>query len=116
VDVPIKDCAAQDIHVWDTADYIVPAQESNAFFIVSNSLKTSGQEQRGEGWDEDPDARRSGSQRVWNCTTDDDCPRFESSRNGALTGACNATLGVSGGGGGGCDRIGRLCFENAKKK
>ena len=94
VDTPVANCTGGDIHVWDTADYVVPSQESNAFFVVSNSLKTPGQSQRAEGWDEDPEARTTGSQRVWPCTSDADCPRFEASRNGALTGECNTTLQV----------------------
>lgn len=92
--VPVGSCPDDEIHVWDTADYVVPAQESNAFFIVTNSVVTRNQTQRAGGWDEDTEASTIGSQRVWNCTQAADCPRFEASRNGALTGECNTTINV----------------------
>lgn len=89
---PIESCPPDDVVVWDTADYVVPSQESNAFFIVSNVLETPGQTQAAAGWDEDPEAATVGSQKVWECKNDTDCrPIFAPSRNGALTGECNTT-------------------------
>ncbi|EDQ92249.1 uncharacterized protein MONBRDRAFT_31366 [Monosiga brevicollis MX1] len=87
----MNDCVPGDLRVWDTPDYIKPAQENDAFFVVSNSIQTSKQTQRAEGWDEDPAAPVTGSASAFNCTSDADCPRFATSRNGALTGECNTT-------------------------
>eukprot|EP00730_Choanoeca_flexa_P002508 TRINITY_DN11075_c0_g1_i4.p2 TRINITY_DN11075_c0_g1~~TRINITY_DN11075_c0_g1_i4.p2 ORF type:complete len:445 (+),score=92.90 TRINITY_DN11075_c0_g1_i4:2855-4189(+) len=88
----INNCSKEDIRVWDTSDYVVPAQENDAFFIISNSVQTRNQSQRAEGWDEDPEARTSGSTRTYACKSDADCPEYAPSRNGALNGKCNTVI------------------------
>ena len=45
-----QDCLRKDVRVWDTADYVVPPQENNAFFLVTNSLQTNHQTQNPSGW------------------------------------------------------------------
>ena len=86
--VALDECPDDQILVLDTSDYVVPAQENNAVFILTNSVETPGQTQAAGGWDEDSGAGTTGSQRVWACDSDTDCPRFASSRNGVLTGEC----------------------------
>lgn len=68
--------------IWDVADYVVPPQENNAFFITTNVIITKNQSQT--TCDEDPnipDAR---------CTSNDDCPAMEvvTNGNGVKTGNC----------------------------
>eukprot|EP00049_Salpingoeca_infusionum_P019295 m.361227 g.361227 ORF g.361227 m.361227 type:complete len:431 (+) comp19430_c0_seq1:93-1385(+) len=91
----LEECANRSaIQVWDVADYVVPSQESNAFFIITNSLETKNQTQRPQGWAEDPLARTSGSDRTYICESDADCTphRFSASRNGAVSGTCNTDI------------------------
>ncbi|EGD83495.1 P2X purinoceptor [Salpingoeca rosetta] len=87
----IRNCSDSDIRVWDTADYVIPPQESNAAFIVTNSVQTSNQTQQPGGWPEDPDASTKGSQRAYTCEKNADCEavRFSPSRNGAVSGKCD---------------------------
>eukprot|EP00045_Choanoeca_perplexa_P015391 m.192992 g.192992 ORF g.192992 m.192992 type:complete len:448 (-) comp16971_c0_seq4:56-1399(-) len=86
----MSECQADDIRVWDTSDYVVPPQENDAFFLISNSVQTRNQSQRPEGWLEDVNASTVGSTRTYTCDTDTDCPEFAPSRNGALNGVCGS--------------------------
>eukprot|EP00053_Salpingoeca_punica_P014659 m.133512 g.133512 ORF g.133512 m.133512 type:complete len:401 (+) comp16513_c0_seq1:195-1397(+) len=68
------------ISVWDPTDYVIPAQEEDALFILTNYLLTPNQT-RGE-WLEDPAF-------VTNCTSNKMCPYLKSSRSGLLSGTCD---------------------------
>ena len=50
--------------IWDVTDFVVPAQENNALFVMTNVVIT-------------PNQTRSvcPEKGVWNCTTDSDCPK-----------------------------------------
>ena len=45
-------------------DYTIPAQENNAFFLITNFVETAGQSQSPNGVDEDPLASRRGTNKV----------------------------------------------------
>ncbi|XP_015906759.2 P2X purinoceptor 4 [Parasteatoda tepidariorum] len=66
--------------LWDTADYVVPASENNAFFVITNVVITSNQTQG--ICPEDPE--------ITKCTTDADCVPGGSviTGNGVFTGKC----------------------------
>ena len=81
-------CPADQVRVWDPADYVIPAQENNAMFVQTNNIGTQ-QWQRAEGWTEDPDAAKSGNVRVYPCKQDSDCKEGLFSRNGVLNGKCD---------------------------
>jgi len=49
VNIPLVNCTDAEVRVWDTADYVIPAQETNAVFILTNSVETPQQTQREEG-------------------------------------------------------------------
>lgn len=89
LNMSLANCPNASVRIWDTVDYTIPAQENNAFFIVTNFVETPRQYQREEGWDEDPKANTTGSNKVYYCDTDADCPRYAASRNGVLSGVCN---------------------------
>ncbi|XP_053328814.1 P2X purinoceptor 4 [Spea bombifrons] len=67
--------------IWDVADYIIPAQEENAFFVMTNLIITQNQTQ--ELCPELPDSTTT-------CTSDRDCiPGFVGTHsNGVQTGKC----------------------------
>lgn len=69
--------------IWDVADYIVPPQENNAFFVITNLIVTPNQS---IGICPE-DSTVYGS----NCTVDKDCPAGTSLPvgNGFLTGKCD---------------------------
>lgn len=69
--------------IWDVADYIVPPQENNAFFVITNLIVTPNQS---IGICPE-DSTVYGS----NCTVDKDCPAGTSLPvgNGVLTGKCD---------------------------
>ncbi|XP_056008746.1 P2X purinoceptor 4-like isoform X2 [Ostrea edulis] len=73
--------------IWDVADYIVPPQENNAFFVITNLIVTPFQTL---GTCPE-DIKIKGS----NCTLDRDCPAGTSLPvgNGVLTGKCNTDVG-----------------------
>ena len=52
--------------VWDVTDFVVPSQENNALFVMTNVVITPNQT-RGE----------CAEKVVWNCQSDEDCPRGE---------------------------------------
>ncbi|PAA87483.1 hypothetical protein BOX15_Mlig018619g2 [Macrostomum lignano] len=66
--------------IWDVADYVVPPQENNAFFITTNAVVTRDQTQG--ACDEDPS--------VAPCFSDADCPAGKPQMlgNGVNTGRC----------------------------
>ncbi|XP_021377635.1 P2X purinoceptor 4-like isoform X2 [Mizuhopecten yessoensis] len=73
--------------LWDVADYVVPAQENNALFVITNLIVTPNQRQGICGEDKNiPGA---------NCTTDATCALMTGKSlptgNGILTGVCNTT-------------------------
>lgn len=77
--------------IWDTADYIVPPSENNAFFVITNVVITANQTQ-GQ-CPEDPDVSK--------CFSDRDCRPGKAliTGNGVYTGKCvtsdqNSTLKV----------------------
>ncbi|CAL1297777.1 unnamed protein product [Larinioides sclopetarius] len=77
--------------IWDTADYVVPPSESNAFFVITNIVITANQTQG--HCPEDPDVSK--------CFSDRDCIPGTShiTANGVYTGKCvtsdqNSTLKV----------------------
>ncbi|GIY32563.1 p2X purinoceptor 4 [Caerostris darwini] len=79
--------------IWDTADYIVPPSENNAFFVVTNIVITSNQRQGRCA--EDPTVPGA------KCISDIDCQQGSPlvTGNGVLTGKCilsdvNSTLKV----------------------
>ena len=49
--------------IWDVTDYVVPSQENNALFLMTNAVITPNQT-RGE----------CAEKGVWNCRGDKDCP------------------------------------------
>ena len=49
--------------IWDVTDYVVPSQENNALFLMTNAVITPNQT-RGE----------CAEKGVWNCRGDEDCP------------------------------------------
>ncbi|MCJ8741070.1 hypothetical protein PDJAM_G00066430 [Pangasius djambal] len=69
------------LRVWDEADYIVPPQEENSFFVLTNLNITPNQTQ--SRCAENPGPETS-------CTSDRDCKRgfHDSRRNGVQTGRC----------------------------
>ncbi|XP_033748948.1 P2X purinoceptor 4-like isoform X1 [Pecten maximus] len=73
--------------LWDVADYVVPPQENNAFFVITNLIVTPNQAQGVCG----EDKKVPGA----NCTSDATCaPKTGKSLptgNGVLTGRCNTT-------------------------
>ncbi|XP_052073580.1 P2X purinoceptor 4-like isoform X2 [Mytilus californianus] len=73
--------------VWDVAEYIVPPQENNAFFVITNLIETP--KQTIGICSEDPKVIGS------NCTTSSQCPagKVLPAGNGVLTGECNTTAG-----------------------
>jgi len=83
--VDFKDFSSlyKGIHVYDSADYIIPPNQETSFFVVTNMIITPNQTQ--EKCPEDPQFKDN-----W-CETDDDCkPAFEMVKlgNGIRTGAC----------------------------
>ncbi|XP_055353255.1 P2X purinoceptor 4-like isoform X2 [Paramacrobiotus metropolitanus] len=70
--------------IWDSIDFVVPAQESDAFFIATSMVLTVNQSQ--EACPEDPNVSRKG---VW-CETDADCTPGQPTPggNGRKTGRC----------------------------
>uniref|UniRef100_A0A1I8JAE7 ATP receptor n=1 Tax=Macrostomum lignano TaxID=282301 RepID=A0A1I8JAE7_9PLAT len=66
--------------IWDVADYVIPPQENNAFFIMTNAVVTA--DQRQGRCDEDP--------LVAPCSTDSDCPAglAQMLGSGVNTGRC----------------------------
>lgn len=66
--------------IWDVTDYVIPAQQSNGFFVMTNMVLTNKQK-RGI-CPEDPE--------IHECKSDDDCvPGKEKVKaNGKLTGRC----------------------------
>ena len=68
--VPLSSCADADVRIWDTVDYVIPAEENNALFIVTNSVEVPNQVQG--IWDEDPHYATS-----YNCTTSEDCLQYK---------------------------------------
>ena len=50
--------------VWDVTDFVVPSQENNALFLMTNTIITPNQT-RGE----------CAEKGVWTCRGDEDCPR-----------------------------------------
>lgn len=82
--VMVNTTAHPDIQpIWDVADYIVPPQENNAFFVITNLIVTPNQS---IGTCPE-DSTIHGS----NCTVDKDCPAGTSLPvgNGVLTGKCD---------------------------
>ncbi|XP_076106813.1 P2X purinoceptor 4-like isoform X2 [Mytilus galloprovincialis] len=73
--------------VWDVAEYVVPPQENNAFFVITNLIETP--KQTIGICSEDPKVLGS------NCTTSSQCPagKVLPAGNGLLTGECNTTVG-----------------------
>ncbi|XP_064619728.1 P2X purinoceptor 4-like isoform X2 [Lineus longissimus] len=83
----VTDRPAIGARIWDMADYVVPPQENNAFFVTTNVIITKNQSQ-GE-CPEDPNIQDS-----W-CESDADCPLLTAvdNGNGVRTGECvNSTL------------------------
>ncbi|XP_071180604.1 P2X purinoceptor 4-like isoform X1 [Mytilus edulis] len=74
--------------VWDVAEYVVPPQENNAFFVITNLIETP--KQTIGICIEDPKVLGS------NCTTSSQCPtgKVLPAGNGVLTGECNTTAGL----------------------
>ncbi|CAC5361215.1 P2RX4 [Mytilus coruscus] len=74
--------------VWDVAEYVVPPQENNAFFVITNLIETP--KQTIGICSEDPKVIGS------NCTTSSQCPagKVLPAGNGLLTGECNTTAGL----------------------
>ncbi|XP_068749679.1 P2X purinoceptor 4-like [Montipora capricornis] len=70
------------IHVWDSSDYVVPPQETEAFFVMTNMIITPSQTQT--TCPEDPDETDV------NCTKDSDCPAGKPVKygHGVNTGKC----------------------------
>ncbi|XP_054718190.1 LOW QUALITY PROTEIN: P2X purinoceptor 4-like [Uloborus diversus] len=68
--------------IWDTADYVVPPSENNAFFVITNIVITSNQTQG--TCPEDPSVYGA------ECKTDSDCIAGHTlpTGNGAFTGKC----------------------------
>lgn len=66
--------------IWDIADYVIPPTENNAFFVMTNVVITSNQEQK--ACPEDPD--------ISTCVTDADCSEGTAVHkgNGVNTGRC----------------------------
>ncbi|XP_057295438.1 P2X purinoceptor 4-like [Hydractinia symbiolongicarpus] len=72
----------QGIQVYDPADYVIPAQENNAFFVMTNMIITPNQTQ--SKCPEDPKFKDN------LCTTKDDCEALVPVKNGngVRTGEC----------------------------
>ncbi|KAL9981786.1 hypothetical protein ACROYT_G010533 [Oculina patagonica] len=70
------------IHVWDSADYIVPPEENGAFFVMTNMIITPDQTQ--STCPEDPELNDV------SCTKDSDCQAMEPVQygHGIKTGKC----------------------------
>lgn len=70
------------IRTYDPADYVIPPQETNAVFIMTNMIITPKQTQ--SKCPEDPKFKEV------HCTSDSDCPEKEPVRNGngIMTGKC----------------------------
>ncbi|CAM9434701.1 unnamed protein product [Lampetra planeri] len=82
----VKGAAALlDAHVWDAADYVIPPQGENVFFVVTNMIATPGQCQG--VCPENPDIPGA------HCSNDSDCPSGEpmATGNGVRTGRCVAS-------------------------
>ncbi|XP_070535260.1 P2X purinoceptor 4a-like [Ptychodera flava] len=79
--VTVDDTAPYD-KLWDVADYIIPPQMQNSFFIMTNMIITVDQTQATCA--EDPGIFGA------NCTTDDTCKKGEAiiNGNGVMTGNC----------------------------
>ncbi|XP_063448931.1 P2X purinoceptor 4-like isoform X3 [Mytilus trossulus] len=73
--------------VWDVAEYVVPPQENNAFFVITNLIETP--KQTIGICSEDPKVLGA------NCTTSSQCPagKVLPAGNGVLTGECNTAVG-----------------------
>lgn len=71
--------------VWDTSDYVVPPQESNAFFVMTNAIITPGQQ-----INICPESYNISDGR---CKSDNNCVENKpvSNGNGIETGKCNLT-------------------------
>ncbi|XP_078454557.1 P2X purinoceptor 5-like isoform X5 [Lampetra planeri] len=84
--VPLtSDALHGDAHVWDAADYVIPPQGENVFFVVTNMIATPGQCQG--VCPENPDIPGA------HCSNDSDCPSGEpmATGNGVRTGRCVAS-------------------------
>jgi len=70
------------IHVWDSADFIVPPEETGAFFVMTNMIITPDQKQG--KCPEDP------KEKGVSCTNDGDCQAMEPVKDGhgVKTGKC----------------------------
>lgn len=69
------------LRVWDEADYIVPPQEENSFFVLTNLIITPNQTQGRCAENPGPDS---------SCSSDKDCQNgfHDSRRRGVRTGKC----------------------------
>ncbi|OWA51555.1 P2X purinoceptor 4 [Hypsibius exemplaris] len=81
--------------IWDSNDFVVPAQESDAFFVATNLIFT---ENQGQGLC--PEDRNVGRRGI-HCSNDTDCPAGTPTPygNGVRTGRCvlpNGTCEISG--------------------
>nr|XP_032806906.1 P2X purinoceptor 5-like isoform X2 [Petromyzon marinus] len=91
-----SDALHGDANVWDAADYVIPPQGENVFFVVTNMIATPGQ------WQgvcpENPDIPGA------HCSNASDCPSGEpiATGNGVRTGRCVA-----------CDETRRSCEVRA---
>ncbi|XP_071477114.1 P2X purinoceptor 4-like [Diadema antillarum] len=77
----VKDTSPYN-RIWDVSDYVIPPQQTNAFFVMTNMIITPDQ-QKGE-CPEDPDIPNAV------CSDDSDCPAGEPmvNGNGVRTGKC----------------------------
>ncbi|OQV12372.1 P2X purinoceptor 4, partial [Hypsibius exemplaris] len=78
------------LQIWDSVDFITPAQENNAFFIATNVLATPNQQQA-----TCPEDKNVGIGGV-RCASDEDCPPDTQivNGNGFRTGTCSNVTGT----------------------
>ncbi|XP_004365148.1 purinergic receptor P2X [Capsaspora owczarzaki ATCC 30864] len=75
-----------ELSLWDSTDYVIPANEHDALFILTNSIVTP--EQKQTTCAEDPQYAQA-------CTDDSECTKYSSTRNGIMTGRCvNSTCEI----------------------
>ncbi|XP_072443589.1 P2X purinoceptor 4-like isoform X3 [Chiloscyllium punctatum] len=79
--ITITNSSPHEEYIWDAADYVIPSQQENSFFVMTNFILTKNQTQG-----RCPELPNESTR----CKSDTDCPagQHSSHSNGILTGKC----------------------------
>ncbi|XP_048411774.1 P2X purinoceptor 4a isoform X1 [Stegostoma tigrinum] len=79
--VAITNSSPHEEYIWDAADYVIPSQQENSFFVMTNVILTKNQMQGRCAELPNENTR---------CKSDNDCAagQYNSHSNGVLTGKC----------------------------